>query len=252
MRKGKLYLYVVLLMALTQSLGCANNDQIEKDLASLRSQMIEMQKSNADMNLRMEELSNSIFILQERSKANTDAIKDVSQPRIVIQDIPAENHLTAMPSDPLPQGPVQSPSFGTAAIKSSVGVGIPVQASGLSGSNTFDSARQSYSQDNFGLAVFDFSAFLQKNPTGPQAQQARYFLGMSYFKLNEYGQAAREFTRYLSDYPAGARAAEVTYMAGLAYNAAGQPDQARTFFDLAAKKYPGTVWATKAARATKP
>jgi TolA-binding protein len=249
--RGKLHLFAICVVILVLGSGCAKDDLVRKDLDALRSQMVEMQKSIADTNLRMEELSNSIFILQERSKANTAALKDVAQPRIVISQ-PAESFLAPPTNAPLPQGPVTSPNVGAAAIKSSVGTGLPVRQTGPVGGSAYASARASYSMASYGLAVFDFSAFLASHPSNSNAEQARYYLGMSYFKLNEYAQAAREFTQYLSDYPSGSRAAEVTYMAGLAYNAAGQPSQAKTFFDLTQKKYAGTPWATKAAQALTP
>ena len=246
--------FILILTICVVASGCASNDAAQKDVDSLKSQFIEMQKSIADVNLRMEELTNSIFILQEQSKSNKEALKLVEQPKIHIQSEQpsAESFLDpdqGLLPGPLPQGGRANPGYGTDNIKGSIGEGPPVQESSSGASGAFASAMASYKKNNFGLAVFDFTNFLSKNRQDPKSEQAYYFLGLSYFRLNEFAQAAREWTVMLSRFPNGEKAAEVTYRVGLAYNALGERDNAKNHFDATVQKYAGTQWAQKAAAA---
>lgn len=233
--------------------GCANDEAVKKDMGELKSQIIEMQKSIADTNLRMEELSNSIFILQEGTKSNKEALNRMRQPTIVIQEHnPAERNLYAdqdAVNEPLPQGGQMTPNYGTDSIKGSVATTLPVSEAPLSGTSEFDMARGNFIKKNYGLAVFDFNSFLSKNPSGQQGEQAQYYLGMSYFNLNEFSQAVREWNTFLQRYPSSTLTPDVTYHIGVAYNTLGEKEKARTFFDQVVEKYKGTPWAAKAAGA---
>ena len=253
--KLKLQFFIVILVGCSLVGGCAHKNPAQEDVEALKSQIIELQKSIADVNLRMEELANSIYILQEQSKSNKEAIKLVAQPKIYIQgEIPAESYLDDSQSQtpvPLPQGGNGMPEYGTDKIKGAVSAGIPVNEAGLGASSEFSSAMASYKKENFGLAVFDFTSFLSKNTNSPETEQALYYLGMSYLRLNEFAQAAREWNKLISRFSASARAPEVTYRIGTAYNALGEKERARTFFDLVIRKYQGSKWAGKAASALK-
>jgi tol-pal system protein YbgF len=253
--KGKVQLFIVITLFCGLVCGCASDEALKKDIASLNSQMVEMQKSIADTNLRMEEMSNSIFILQEQAKANKEQLKAMQQPKIYIQgETSAENHLDPSQSvdpAPLPQGGIPMPGYGAQNIQGGVSSSLPVNAS-LPGENSeFTSALASYRKNNYGLAVFDFSSFLTKNPNGAEAEQALYYLGMSYFKLNEFAQAVREWNKLLTRFPASSKGAEVAYRIGISYNALGDENHAKSFFDLVIEKYPGTEWAGKAKSALK-
>ena len=249
----KLQLFVVIVLICVFLSACASNDAAEKDMAALKSQIIELQKSIADVNLRMEELSNSVFILQEQSKVNKEGIKRLAQPTVFIQPDPsAEAYLDPTqvePNAPFPQGGNVSPAYGTQNIRGAIGESIPVQGASPGANGQFASAMASYKRNNFGLAVFDFTSFLAKNPNDAQAESALYYLGESYFRLNEFAQAAREWNKLLGRFPASERAAEVAYRIGLAYNALGEKDRAKTYFDLVLQKHGDTKWGQKAAAA---
>lgn len=238
--RAYLYYFCVFAALLGLFAGCATNDAAKDESAKLQAQIIELQKSIADTNLRLEEMHNSIFILQEQTKANKAAISKVSQPNIYIQDSPsAENFLEPPPAVPIPQGGTNtSGGFGAVTVNSA-------------GSDEFDSALSSYQKNNYGLAVFDFCSYLSKNGNSAKAEHALYYLGMSYFRLNEFAQAIREWNKLLSMYPAGQRTAEVSYRIGVAYNTLGDREKAGNYFDLVLRKYPNSEWSKKAATAIK-
>ena len=108
-------------------------------------------------------------------------------------------------------------------------------------------ALSNYRKKNFGLAVFDFNSFLTKNPSGPDAEKAFFFLGVSYFSLNEFAQAIREWNKLLKRFPSSSFAPETSYRIGLAYNAMEQREKAIRFFKLTIQKHQGSEWAEKAA-----
>ena len=246
--RNALRIFAVILGICMFSAGCATNDALKSEVTGLRSQVVELQKTLADTNLRMEELSNSIFILQERTKANKEALAEVTQPKIVISGDsagPAERYLVQQDAGtPLPQG-----GFGADNITGSIPSEMPVQQAQPAGSSELAAAKAGFQKNNYGLAVFDLTSFLAKNPSGPEQEEALYYLGMSYFQLNEFSQAIREWNKLLGRFPQSQWAAEATYRTGISYNALGNKTTARTFFDLTVQKYPNTSWAKKAAGA---
>lgn len=205
----------------------------------MRSQMIEMQKSIADTNMRMEEMSNSIFILQEMTKANKAAIANVARPSITIQGGPNDSSIPSgfVPEEDPVTDPMPLPSGG----------GFLAAAT----SGEYASALASYEKGNYGLAVFDFTGFVSKNPNNPELEQALYYLGMSYFQLNEFALAVEAWNKLLNKFPAGSKNDEVAYRIGVAFNTLGQRDRAKNYFDLVVQKYAGSDWAIKASNALK-
>lgn len=233
----KLRLFYIVLLCCGCLSGCKSDNALKAEIDGLKVQVIELQKSIADVNLRMEEVSNTIFILQEQAKANREAVKSLTQPKIYIQgETPTQSHSLLNESvtpAPLPQGGRVDENFNTAPTANVSG--------GLA------TALSNYRKRNYGLAVFDFNSYLSKNQTGPNTEKALFFLGMSYFSLNEFAQAVREWKKLIMQFPSSSFAAETNYRIGLAYQAMGQDAQAKRFFTLTIQKHQGSEWAARAA-----
>lgn len=219
--------------------SCAATKQARKDNEELRAQLIEMQKSVANLNLRMEELSNSVFILQESSKASKDALKELraqtTQPVVVVSE-----------TDPYARGgeagkPMVSPGVGLSATGPSVNPEPPVLTNFPAGVDSkLASALDQFKKGNYGLAVYDLSAYLAADPGSKDAQTARFYLAESYFKLKEFGQALQEYTKLLQLNPKGKYAPTVLFRCGLISQALGDSSKARYYFTEVTKQFPSS------------
>ncbi len=241
--KELLYLFCIVPAILVLSFGCASDKALQKEITDINSQMIEMQKSIADTNMRMEEMNNSIFILQEMAKANKDEINKIKRPTITIQGGSVDGAI--------PPGLDSDRGIQMNTIPLPLGEGGVLESNGAPRGKEFASALESYNKGNYGLAVFDFSGFISKNPGSPDLEQALYYLGMSYFNLNEFALSIREWRKLLNKFPRGRRSAETAYRIGVAYNTLGQIDKGKNYFDLVIQNYAGSQWAKKASDALK-
>ena len=222
--------------------SCASTKALQKQNDELKAQLIEMQKSLANLNLRIEELSNSVFILQESSKAAKDAIKDIraqtTQPLVVMSESSGQ--------DPYPRGgdtgrTIVSPGVGLSATGPSINPEPPVLSNYPSGVDSkLAEALEQYKKGNYGLAVYDLSAYLASDAGAKDAQTARFYLAESYFKLKEFSQALQEYIKLLQLSPKGKFAPTALFRCGLASQALGDKGKAQYYFSEVSKQFPSS------------
>ncbi len=79
MRSNRSIIVVLATALFLVAVGCAQHQAPVDQFKETQAQMAELQKSLANMNLRLEELNNSVFILQETSKANRESIRELKR-----------------------------------------------------------------------------------------------------------------------------------------------------------------------------
>jgi TolA-binding protein len=224
---------LIIVLALS---ACAQHQVTADQIKDMQAQIAEMQKSVANLNIRMEELNNSVFILQETTKANRDGLKtmkdQIEKPTIYINPNPVRE---ANPSAPLPQGGETKSSAATVAPPASSSP--PPAAS--SGPVDYDGAARLFSSGNYGMAAYELAAYLAKNPSASNAAQARYMLAESYYRLGDHSMAVREFALLLSRC-SGSQCAKATLRSAQCFVAQGQSVKARELFKKVVSMYPGT------------
>ncbi len=259
--------YVLLLVALCVvfATGCMTSYARTQDVDKMRAQMTEMQQSMAHLNLRMEELNNSVMILQETARANRESIRglqtDIEKPSIYIAQTPP---MDTNPTRPLPQGgemprgtpdmpramsfpipytgaPSKSPVTPTAVAATMPGE--PAKGA----SPALEPAVRQFQDGNYGLAAYDLAAWLAANPNAADSTQARYYLAESYYQLGDFAQAAREYGLVLAR-GAGSLGAKATLRAGQCFAAQGQSAKSEELFRKVVAQYPGTAEADLAGK----
>lgn len=248
-------LMTAVMVSATLLSGCAHQYVRGEDMEKMRAQMSELQQSMAHLNLRMEELNNSVMILQETTKANRDSIRgmqsDIQKPSIYISDSPPP--ASAVPGMPLPQGgdtrwaPSVVPHSGISTTGAQNLSPAPAQATG----SGLDAALSQFQSGNYGLAAYDLAAFLAASPRSAEAVKARYHLAESYFQLGDYAQASREFGLVLSQ-GGGSFSAKATLRSAQCFQAQGLTAQSEEMFKRVVAQYPGTPEARIAAQELAP
>lgn len=235
--RGRIGPAAFLAMVLIAASACAQHSLEADQIKQTQAQIAELQKSVANLNLRLEEINNSVFILQETSKANRDSLKtlkdEMGKPTIYITTTP-EREGGAV--SPLPQGG----EYRTGFVPPAPRAGPPSNAGGGSGDVEFNEASKQFAQGNFGLAALGLGSYLAKNPSSPVALQSRYMLAESYFRLGDHAMAAREFALVLAAPGSGAYNAKATLRSAQCFAAQGQSVKAKELFKKVATLYPGT------------
>ncbi|MCZ7583949.1 MAG: tetratricopeptide repeat protein [Deltaproteobacteria bacterium] len=209
------------------------------ELQQTQAQLGEMQKTLANMNLRLEELNNSVFILQESTKANRDAIRDLrgdlDKPTIYITPEPGAGSAAPIP---LPQGGDAHAHLGAPYTPPpSVVPSAPQNAAPTTPKTGFDAIEQQFRGGYYGLAALDLATYLAQNPGSPKALKARYMLAESYYQLGDFSMAAREFGLLLSA-GGGAYAPAATLRSAQCFLAQGQGSKAKELFKKVVSRYP--------------
>lgn len=86
-----------------------------------------------------------------------------------------------------------------------------------------------------------FEALLARFPGGSYADNARYWLGESYYVEKDYTKALGEFSRMISDYPQSPKVPGALLKIGYIYEAQQDSTKARGALEELAEKYPSTT-----------
>jgi len=214
--------------------GCAQDQELKKQVADLKTQVTELQTTLADLNLRMEEMNSSMFVLRESAKNNREAIKklqeELQKPTVYIQQPPESK-----------QFPSYQPTKEFTDNKPETFAPLPTGTGTPSGDadQAFKSAMIQLQNGNWGLAIYDLNAFIVQHPGSSYIPRARYALGEAYRNLSEFSQAVREYERCLAaGAVAGPYAPRALYWIGVSYQKLGQEEKSKQAFERLSREYP--------------
>lgn len=80
----------------------------------------------------------------------------------------------------------------------------------------YEDAFRRYRSGDYAGAVDRFQVFLQTHPSSAYADNALFWMGESYFKLNDFEQAAVAFDKVVKRYPNGNKVPDALYRQGVA------------------------------------
>lgn len=230
--------------------GCAHNVVPPEGLKGSSARAAELQKSIANLNIRLEELNNSVFILQEATKANREAIRkikhEVNTPSIIIT--PSTGPVSSAYA-PLPQGGESTRAKGYGGYSSpAYAPSHAATAKTKSGSQSGElrDAVKHFQRGHYGLAAYDLAAILSRRPSQRDAVTARYYLAESYFKLGDHAQAIREYEVLLGGNP-GSFGAKATLRSAQCHQKLGRLEKSRRIYSEVITRYPNTAEAKIAA-----
>ncbi len=110
--------------------------------------------------------------------------------------------------------------------------------SGLPPGRLYDAAWGDYTSGNLPLAISGFERLLSEYPKSDKADDAQYYIGMSYLKQKKMPEAISMFTAVINTYPTADMADEAYYYLGDAQRTLGQTEAARLAWQTVVSKYP--------------
>ena len=229
-------------------------DAIKAVTAKLDDQAGVNRKAMADQTLALTNIGDTVRVLREKADDTNVRISTVSQ------DIQAlRQALAAM--TPAQQAPMPQPSP-TGAVDTTAGApgGVPPttptappQAAppiGMSPQRAFDSAFDDFTAGHYDTAIDGFQLFIKSFPRLPQAAQAQFNIGASYYNQGKWNEARDAFMLVTTQYPQDADTnAQAWFKLGQTYEQLKQVDLAKKAYETVTQKYPTSFQATQANQA---
>jgi len=224
-----------------QQLFGSLQDALKAVSAKLDDQTAASRKAMADQTLAVNNIGDTVRVLREKADDTNVRISTISQ------EIQALRQSVAAIPPPAPVAPAGGdPQAGTG--------GPPTAAPpstapppGVSPQRMFDASLDDFTTGRYDMAIKGFELFIQTFPNMPQAAQAQFNIGASYFNQSKWNEARDAFTAVTRNYPQDADTnAQAYFKLGQTYEALKQVDLAKKAYETVVQRYPTTFFATQA------
>ena len=230
-------------------------EQIKTVTARLDAEAAARSKSFADQQLLINSLGGALSTLQENVRDNKVQVQKLTQELDAIKI--GVNNLTTMVIQALAQVPAVGPDAlspagaapPTAAPASSAGAGgVPPSAR-----DYYQPAFSDYINGAYDMAIKGFEEVIKRFPDSPQAADAQFFIGGSYFYLRKYNEAIVAYDALISDarFKGNEHTAEALYRQGDCYEQLNQRPKAIERYQLVRRDFSGTTGEVLATQALK-
>lgn len=199
-----------------------------------------MRKGFADQRLLVDELSDAVGIIRERSddtnvrigalreelealRATVQALQQAAFTQAAAPAVPLD------PNAPVPTTPAPAPA-----------APVPSTA-GLSPQRLFEPARTDYFAGQYSSAILGFEAFLRAFPRSELADDAQFYVGESQAGQNQFADAVAAYNQVIQNYPGADKVPDAYYKRGLAQERLGQGDAARGSYETLVKSFPDST-----------
>lgn len=217
--------------ALAAILGCAATGT-QTQAPEWQSALDEQAKSQARLDLRVEEVTRNLLVLRQRIETIEEKLESLEQARQKAETAPMKVVELQPAAVPEPKSTV-------------------VEKLDPAAADLYRKAFNAYREGRYGQAILDFEDFLRAHPDHEYADNAQYWVGESYYSQGEYEQAVVEFNRVLERYPHEAKTPDALLKIGLAYEKLGQADRAQVFWERLLAQHPHTEAAREAQQRAK-
>lgn len=230
-----------------QLLFGALQDSLKAMSTKLDDQTASNRKSLADQTLAINNIGDTVRMLREKSDDTSVRISTVAQEiqalRQSLSSMPSLQPGTAPPPAPMGGGGGDT----TAPVPPS---GTPAPPVGVSPQRMFDTSFDDFSSGRYDTAIKGFELFIQTFPRLPQAAQAQFNIGASYYNQSKWNEARDAFLLVTTQYPQDLDTnAQAWFKLGQTYEQLKQPDLAKKAYETVTQKYPTSFQATQASQA---
>ena len=208
----------------------SHDKNLKTQYAGQSAEFDQMREEIAKLNGRLDEIEHNF---NQALKKNSDAITQFSQ--------------TASGSSPLirPENPMGHETMpqNQVGLQPDVSGGNPVAHSAPVNSSEkeiYDVAKRAYDQGDYEAARQGFESFLKRYPQSGEADNARFWIGESYFKEGWYQKAILEYQEVIEKYPNDNKAPSAYLKQGLAFDKLGEKANARLVFQALISKFPNS------------
>lgn len=214
----------------TPGATAANNRQFQrlaKNIDSVAGQLQELEKRLE----ALEKLENSLEYMA-KFDARIEALEEIARQseQMVLSNQSIINELKDSLSI------MEEQRITTAEIKKKV----RISAKGLSQEKLYLTAYQEHLSGNYTQAIELFSSYLAGYPESRLADNALYWVGEAYYKLEDFSSAVKHLKKVAEEYPQANKAPYALYRLGLVYQQLGDNSSAKDQFKKLTENYPGS------------
>lgn len=186
-----------------------------------------------DTNVRIGTVSSEIEALRQAIVSSQAAAAAAAAGTMPATGVAGTTDPTAPPAGAAPTTPTAPP---------------PTTPSTVSPSRMYEASYDDYMAGRWQLAIQGFEGFIQAFPRMPNAADAQYNIGMSYYNMGRWGDARDAFQKVINNYPQaqGTVVPDSYYKLGQTYERLSQVDNAKKAYEFVIQKYPTTTTATLA------
>jgi tol-pal system protein YbgF len=223
-------------------------DGLKAVTGRLDEQAANSRKALADQRLLIENMTDTVRVLRERSDDTNVRLSSItqelesirqtiaSQPQAPASTVPAGDPAADPGTNPNPGAPPTTPPGGT----------LSTAPPGISAQRAYDSAYSDYAAGQYSIAIDGFETFLRLFPRHLNADDAQLNIGNARYNAGEYREAVAAYQRVISDYPKTETVPQAYFKMGLSYIGLKQPDLAKKAFETVLQNYPSSPEATLA------
>ena len=200
-------------------------------------------KAMADQTLAVNNIGDNVRVLRDKTDETNVRISSMAQEIETLRQAISTQQLAAQP--PSTGAPGTDP--GATAPPTTPTAPPPV---GVSAQRMYEASYDDYSAGRYDIAIQGFQGFIQAFPRLPNAADAQYNIGMSYFNQSKWGEAREAFQKTINDYPQNTdRVPEAYYKLGQTFERLNQIDNAKRAYETLVQRFPNVFSATQAKQA---
>jgi tol-pal system protein YbgF len=191
--------------------------------SSVGQQMQALLKTEADMQVKLRELSSQIEQLQAKLEDTNYRLAQLSQ-QIATTNEELKAYRTAPPPAPVYLDPNAPP--------------VPAPAAITDPKALYDAAYNDYLKGSYDMALRGFNEYLVNFSGTDLADNATYWIGESYYRQRRFRQAIDQFDQVLSRYPRSDKIASAYLKKGYAHLELGERSQGVVQLQHVIRQYP--------------
>lgn len=180
---------------------------------SLSKQMDSLLKTEADMQVKLQDVTGQIEALQAKLEDTTYRLSQLSQ-----QIAATNQELKSFRVAPAPA--TTDPADATFGVPPPVAA--PPSGAGADPKALYDAAYNDYLKGSYDLSIREFQEYLQNFPDTDLADNATYWIGECWYRQKKYRQAVEQYDLLLSRYPKSDKAAGATLKKGYSFLELGE------------------------------
>jgi tol-pal system protein YbgF len=231
-----------------QGLIGALNDTLKTVTTKLDEQSAATRKAMADQTLATTNVGDNVRVLREKTDETNVRVSTMAQELEALRQSIASQPVPQPVGNPPVTDPGVPPGTGTPPVQPTPSSAPPPM---MSPQRMYDTSYDDYTTGRYDLAIQGMQGFIQAFPRLPQAGNAMFTIGMSYYNQNKWTEARDAFQKVITDYPQaqGATVPDSYYKLGQTYERLNQIEPAKKMYETAVQKYPGTQTAALASQA---
>lgn len=183
-------------------------------------------KAFADHKVLVDNVADGVRVLREKVDETNVRISSLTQELEALR--------IAMPPPPPGAAP---PAEGQAPEPMPSSPASPI-APGTTPQQLYQNAYADYTAGQWDLAIAGFQAYLKSFPKLPDADEAQFYIGETYYFSGRFKEAAGAYNDVITTYPGTNSVPQAMYKLGLAYDRLGQADRARQTLEAVMKGFP--------------